>query len=107
MAINEYFTTLGLKAAYKKKRKKVIKFLAHMCHCAQTHVSDEEAWGPLKDQEDRLQCTSFVVSCFISQTAPAGRDGVEWEVVIDRLCKKVYTVKKWKRILKKEFKQYE
>ena len=80
---------------------KLVSILAKMCHYAQVHVSDPEAWS--QDVDDRrrsFQCTSYQVACFISQHTVLGKEGVESDIVLNELAKPgVRTESEWVVIL--------
>lgn len=78
--------------------------MAQACHYAQSHIDDPEAWSMKTDnREEWLQCTSFQIACFLSQNTVRGRNGVDWDVVLQPLiehpCK---SVKEWEKILQDE-----
>jgi hypothetical protein len=82
--------------------------LAKMCHYAQEHVGDPEAWDHSKGAlETLMQCTSYQVACFIAQNTVGGRAGVEWDIVLKELCEMpVKSEKKWEKIINKMIKLY-
>ena len=85
----------------------LIEFLAKNCYYAQEHIDDPQAWDINDyDRENRLQCVSFSVACFLSQNTVDGVDGVEWHIVIDELVKHpMKSEKEWTRIIKKKVKE--
>lgn len=94
----------------KSKDNELLDFMAKACHYAQSHCGCPQTWGDnLADREYLLQCTSFQIACFLAQNTVEGVDGVEWNIVIDKLvdttldkngimCK---SEEKWKKILQK------
>lgn len=59
------------------------KMLAKACVYSQEHIDDKEAWSTdAADREDHLQCTSYMVACFLSQNTRDGDAGVDWDVVL-------------------------
>ena len=67
-------------------KKSLITVMAQICHFAQDHVGDAEAWDHSKDNLEYLfQCTSYQIACLLAQNTRDGLDGVEWEIVIDEL----------------------
>jgi len=87
---------------------KMVTMLAKACHYAQEHIDALEAWP--KDGETReylLQCTSFQIACFISQNTVYGKEGVEWEIIIEDLVEHpMKSEKEWKKILNRVAKDY-
>jgi hypothetical protein len=85
----------------------LIKFLAKNCYYAQEHIDDTQAWDIDEDsRENRLQCVSFSVACFLSQNTVDGVDGVEWDVIINELVEHpMKSEKEWTRIIKKKVKE--
>lgn len=64
-------------------RRQLIATLARVCRYAQMHINDTEAWSAAPtDRTYMLQCTSFVVACFLSRRVG---DGVDWDVVVEPL----------------------
>jgi hypothetical protein len=72
--------------------------LARMCHYAQDHV---ECFDP-GHRENVLEPTSYVVACFFAQKL---NDGIEWEVVYEKLCGKMISIEEWEVFLKEKFKE--
>lgn len=78
--------------------------LAKACHYAQDHISCADGWPMDEDSRtNMLQCTSYMVACFLAQNTVVGHKGVDWDVVIEPLieilpaCK---TEKQWLRIIR-------
>jgi hypothetical protein len=69
------------------KNALLLDFLANLCHFAQEHISDPDAWStnPTKRQE-LLEPTSYSVACFLAQNTVNGHEGVELEIVLDHLA---------------------
>lgn len=67
--------------------KDFTKVLAEMCYYAQEHIGDPHAWNQdLEYRKNLLQCTSYVVACFLAQNTVYGSDGVESNVILDELA---------------------
>lgn len=81
----------------------LIALLSRMCHYAQEHIDDAEAWSTDRnDREQLLQCTSYTVACFLAQNTMQGGAGVDWDVIITELVDHpMKTEKEWKKILTK------
>jgi hypothetical protein len=79
-------------------------FLAKACCYAQGHIVDAEAWDEdPAERGDRLQCTSYMVACFLAQNTVRGDGGVEREVVIDKLVEHpMKSEEEWARIIEAE-----
>lgn len=78
---------------------KLDKMLAKACVFAQMHIDDPDAWEDF-DRELMLQCTSFQVSCFLSQHTRDGCHGVESSVVIDSLIERpMKSQRAWRKII--------
>jgi hypothetical protein len=68
------------------KNDLLLSFMAKACHYAQSHVGDPDAWSDEESsREQRLQCTSFQMACFLANNTNAGSQGVEWSIVIQEL----------------------
>lgn len=83
-------------------KKTLIETLAKICHYAQDHIDDSDAWNiTYSNRENLLQCTSYTVACFLSQNTQKGKEGVEWSVVIDELVEHpMKSIDEWKTIFK-------
>jgi hypothetical protein len=79
----------------------LIEFLAKSCHYAQSHIDDADAWDTsVVNREHCLQCTSFQVACFLSQNTVDGRNGVDWDIILDKLVEHpMKSEKKWQKII--------
>jgi len=79
----------------------LITLLSEMCHFAQVHVSDPDAWSQtIERRHEYFQCTTFQVSCFLSQNTVLGRDGVDCNIVLYELGELgVKSVKQWEEII--------
>jgi hypothetical protein len=90
------------------KTMPIATFMAKACHYAQSHIDDQDAWSTKEaDREYLLQCTSFQMACFFAQNTVNGDNGVEWEVVIDKLVKHpMKSEKQWLRIINKIAKEF-
>lgn len=78
---------------------KLALFLAQMCHYAQEHVGDPDAWDH-SDLDHLMQCTSYQVACFLSQNTRDGSSGVDWSVVHKDLCEMpVKSIEEWQKII--------
>ena len=79
---------------------KLIDFLSKACMYAQEHIDDASAWNG-EQREDRLQCTSYQVACFLAQNTTLGHHGVGYDVILNELTEHpMKTEKEWKTILK-------
>jgi hypothetical protein len=85
----------------------LIKFLAKNCYYSQEHIDDSQAWDIDEyNRENRLQCVSFSVACFLSQNTVDGGEGVDWDIVIDDLVKHpMKSEKEWTNIIKRKVKE--
>ena len=79
----------------------LVLFMAKACCFAQEHIDDPQAWSTEEiDRENRLQCVSYQMACFLAQNTVFGEEGVEWEVVIDELvAHPMKTEEQWVEIL--------
>lgn len=86
---------------------KLVTFMAKACYYAQSHIDCEVAWGKDESQrEEYLQCTSMQMACFLAQNTRLGGDGVEWEVVLDKLVEHpMKSEKQWEKILNQKAKE--
>jgi hypothetical protein len=86
----------------------LVDICAKICYYAQGHSEDEDAWGPRNSSElfNMLQHTSFTVACFIAQNTEEGRDGVEWEVVQDKLIGPVLNLDAWREVIREVIDDY-
>jgi hypothetical protein len=99
---------------YSQKKKEMLSkeelldTISKICYYAQSHSSDEEAWGERKTSELKymLEHTSYVVACFIAQNTDYGGAGVEFDIVLNELAGKVRKLNKWRKILKEKLKTY-
>ena len=99
-----------------RKNEAQLDIVAQMCHNAQAHIGATEAWPMDREsRENRLQCVSYAVACFLAQNTVYGDDGVEWSVIIDELVAVPQTIKdgfvckshkEWVKILSKLVKKY-
>lgn len=64
---------------------KLLIFMAQACHYAQGHIDGCELDDPSFDRELALQCTSYMISCFLAQNTKLGRGGVESDIIIEEL----------------------
>lgn len=85
-----------------KTEKELASLLSEICLFAQCH--NDYYFNHPEDCEDldiehAMQTTSHLVACFMSQYFDVS---VHSDIVLDRLCKKLYSQKKWKKIIKKE-----
>lgn len=82
-----------------KDKKSLITVMAQMCHFAQEHVGDPDAWDH-NDLEAYMICPSYQISCFLAQNTKEGNQGVEWEIVHEQLCEMpVKSIAKWEKII--------
>jgi|TARA_R110000803_G_scaffold122915_1_gene190903 hypothetical protein len=61
------------------KKPDLLDFMAKTCFYSQSHVQD------LYGRENRLKCTSFIISCFLSENTKEGGSGVESNVILKEL----------------------
>ena len=104
--LNEIAKELG---GWSKKIqvKKLVDFMAEACHYAQEHCGDTETYLDETDRTELLQCVSYQMACFLSQNTVNGKEGVEWDVVLDDITSTeknedgymVKSIKEWKTIL--------
>jgi len=87
---------------------KLVTFLAKACSYAQEHIDDPHAWSiDSLDRENRLQCTSFQIACFLSQNTILGNAGMDWDIIIEELVEHpMKTEQEWEKILNKIAKGY-
>jgi len=79
--------------------KNLANILAQICHYAQSHIDDYDAWPKDKPaRQDYLQCTSMTVACFLAQNTILGDEGVEWGIVIEKLVEPIRNIKEWEKI---------
>ena len=87
----------------KLKKKKLIEVIAYICYTATEHTKGwEKGWEeglPKIDWEKYFQCTSFTVSCLLSQNTKFGDEGVESDIMLDLLCERpVKDLEEWQVI---------
>jgi len=96
----------------KAKDEELLDYLAKMCEYAQEHIGCSDAWPMDREsRENRLQCTSFAVACFLAQNTVEGHNGVEFCIVLEELAKVPKKLKKgeffcrsekwWKKTIQK------
>ncbi len=86
----------------KKTSQELIDLCSEICYYAQEH-SQDECWGPRTKSNlvHILQTTSFTIACFLAQNTILGEEGVEWEIVIDKLVGPVMNLDDWKKFFTK------
>jgi hypothetical protein len=84
------------------------RFIASMCHYAQEHINDREAWPATKQTRmSYFECTSYAVACFIAQNTLYGYEGVESSIVLESLAEyPIKTKKEWEKIINDIAKEY-
>ncbi len=90
--------------------KTLLDFMAEACYYAQSHVGDPSVW-PANESERQtlLESVSFQMACFFARNTVEGDNGVEWDVVLEKLIstKKdkhgymVRSISSWKKVLEK------
>lgn len=80
---------------------KLIEFMGKACHYAQEYICCDVAWSQDKDdREYLLQCTSYQMACFLAQNTVHGNEGVDWNIIIDKLSEPgVKSATEWEDIL--------
>jgi hypothetical protein len=71
----------------------VISHLAHTCYFAQDHVQLVENES---DRWFQLEAVSHIVSCYLCRVTVDGQDGVDWDVIIEKLAGERLSVDQWK-----------
>lgn len=82
-----------------KKTPYLITFLANTCVYAQDHISTFQ--GSDAEKEFSMEATSHTVACFLAHNTVEGAQGVETNVVLDKLVKKKKNVDYWEKVVKK------
>jgi hypothetical protein len=79
----------------------LISFMSKSCHYAQEHIHDPDAWSQNVNKRKYLfQCTSYQVACFLAQNTFLGQDGVECDIVLDKLAEPgVKSEEQWEKII--------
>lgn len=83
---------------------KLLNFLALSCYYAQEHIDCNDAWDTSKEyRAELLQCVSYQVACFLSNNTVLGKNGVDWDIIINELSKHpAKKPKKWLKIINKK-----
>lgn len=71
----------------------VIGHLAHICYFAQDHVQLAEREV---DKWYQLEAVSHIVSCYLTRITRDGQQGVDWDVVIEKLASKRLSIDEWR-----------
>ena len=76
--------------------------MAQACHFAQEHVDDADAWRD-NSRWGYFTCVDYQVACFLAQNTVDGGNGVEVNIIIDKLVERpMKSESEWKKILQKE-----
>jgi hypothetical protein len=89
-----------LKGKKKMKNPPLLKTLAEACHYAQEHISCPDAWPQdAAFRENKLECVSYQIACFLAQNTHEGRAGVELDIILEDLISPMKTPGEWTIII--------
>jgi len=80
-----------------------IEHLAYTCYFAQDHVQLVESES---DRWFQLEAVSHIVSCYLCRITKDGIDGVDWDVVIERLSGPRLSVEQWLEVIEELINEY-